>query len=139
MIGQMEKIITFSTEEHIFNVPEDDLTYFLFNCYGVTKLAPGQKVFVTSDSTIVGFKQSYPLRQIVPKRHVKKFGEDLLIDILAHYKRIEACDTFRYDSNLSDSIISYINKCNKVGTINSLVKRYIEEGKFYEEISSPIK
>jgi hypothetical protein len=128
---EFEKIIPFSIELAVFEVPdEDELTYFLFNKYGVTQLAKGQTIFLTPDSEIFGYKKSYPTVKIIPLRHREKHKKHLLEDILAHYKRTELFDSSKFSLTiLDDATIRYLRKCEKDGKINSVVRSYIEEGR----------
>ena len=111
-----------------FTVPEDG-TYYLFNYLGVSPLTNGQVVFLTPNSLIVRYELNYPVGYIYPCLQKELAGEELLEDILAHYKRIEAFDSTRFSTLVfSETASRYIDKCKNTGLINPVVMQYIEEG-----------
>jgi len=111
-----------------FTVPNDG-AYFLFNRLGVSPLKNGQVVFLTPESSIVQYKCNYPIGYIYPCRQKKWAGEDLLEDILAHYKRMEVFDPTLFSSLALSKVASqYIEKCSISGLINSVAKQFILEG-----------
>lgn len=111
-----------------FIVP-DDGTHYLFNRSGVSPLANGQVVFLTPNSSIVQYKFNYPVSYINPCLQKELTEEDLLEDILAHYKRKETFDSTQFSTfRFGETASRYIEKCKSTGTINSTVKKFIEEG-----------
>lgn len=112
-----------------FTVP-DDGTYYLFNHSGVSPLTNGQVVFLTPSSSIVRYKFNYPVGYIYPCLQKELAGEELLEDILAHYKRMEAFDSNRFSTlTLSEIASKYVDKCKITGSINPVVIQFIEEGR----------
>lgn len=112
-----------------FNVP-DDGTYFLFKCSGVSPLTNGQVVFLTPNSSIVRYEFNYPISYIYHCLQKELAGEELLEDILVHYKRLEAFDSTRFSTFvLNETASKYIDKCKITNSINPVVMRFIEEGR----------
>lgn len=112
-----------------FTVP-DDGTYYLFNHSGVSPLTNGQVVFLTPNSSIVRYESNYPVSYIYPCIQKQLAGEELLEDILAHYKRMVAFDSTRFSTTvLSETASKYIGKCKITGSINPIVMQFIEEGR----------
>jgi hypothetical protein len=112
-----------------FTVPETG-SYFLYNRSGVSSLKGGQVVFLTPSSLVIKYEGNYPISFIYPYYQKELSGEELLVDILAHYKRTEAFDPAMFKSLvLSKTVSQYIAKCREVGSINLLVKQFIEEGR----------
>lgn len=110
-----------------YTVPEDG-EYFLFNRSGVKHLSKGQSVILTSHCEIKGYYYSYLINHIYRDQQNKLTGELLLIDILAHSKREEVFDKDIFSSRLLSNVASqYVEKCEAVGLINSVARRYIEE------------
>ena len=108
----------------------DDGFYFLFNRSGVSSLKRGQVIFLTPESMIVRYEYNYPVSYIYPCRQKEFSGEELLEDILAHYKRTEVLDSTKFSSlALSKTASQYIEKCRIAGSINVVAKRFIEEGR----------
>lgn len=122
-------IQSYARKANVFKVPEDGLSYFMFNCYGVSQLTVNQTVYMTPDSLIIGYKHNYPVTYIVQDEHHVKCGNELLDDILAHYKKTENFDESKIDQNrLSTLALQYIKKCEIDGKINTVVRHYFEEG-----------
>jgi hypothetical protein len=122
-------IIPYQNLASTFTVP-DDGNYYLFNHSGVSPLKNGQAVFLTPNSLIVQYKFNYPVGYIYPCHQKELAGEELLEDILAHYKRMEAFDSTRFSMLvLSETASKYIDKCKITGLINPVVIQFIEEGR----------
>lgn len=112
-----------------FTVP-DDGAYYLFNHSGVSPLTNGQVVFLTPNSSIVRYVFNNPVAYIYPCLQKELTGKELLEDILAHYKRMEAFDLNRFSTLLLNETASkYINKCKITGSISPVVIRFIKEGR----------
>ncbi len=128
LVGDYSVITPFESLVSTFTVP-DDGTYYLFNRSGVSPLANGQVVFLTPNSSIVRYEYNNPVSYIYPCLQKELTDEDLLEDILAHYKRMETFDSTRFSTlMLSETASRYIDKCKITGSINSAVKQFIEEG-----------
>lgn len=112
-----------------FTVP-DDGTYYLFNHSGVSPLTNGQVVFLTPNSSIVRYVFNNPVGYIYPCLQKELAGKELLEDILAHYKRMEAFDLTRFSTLLlSETASEYINKCKITDSISPVAIQFIEEGR----------
>lgn len=123
------EVIFSNREANKFTIPNVD-SYFLFNHSGVIPLKYGQVVFLTPDSVIIRYNHNYPIRNIYPCQQKIWTDEELLADIIMYYKKTE-----KFDYNMLVSLVQskatshYIDKCRKFGSINSVVKRFIVEGK----------
>jgi hypothetical protein len=114
--------------ESVYTVP-DDSSHFLFNRSGVMPMSEGQSVSLTPKNVIRHYLFGYLNGCIYPKQQKELMGEQLLNDMLTHYKRVEVLDTDAFDpQKLSDTAFQYIERCKSSGFINSAAKRFIEEG-----------
>lgn len=122
-------VVTLSKSEiNRLTVP-DDGSYFLFNRSGVTPLKNGQITFLTPESVIIRYESNYPTGYIYPYREKEWVDEELLEDILMHYKRTEALDFNQFTSLvLSQTASKYIDKCRASGLINAVAKQFIVKG-----------
>lgn len=122
---------TLSLEEghtYIYTVP-DDRTYYFFNRSGATPISKGQSVFLTPGSFIKRYNSGYLDGIIYPLQRKELSGEQLLNDLLAHYKRAESLSLESFaDLELSGIATKYIEECIEGGVINSAAKRFIEGG-----------
>lgn len=110
-----------------FIVPKEN-RYYLFSNGGIRTLTHGEDVVLPIKSYICEYSNGRLIRTIKVFRDTELTGEDLLIDIIKHYKVSESYKSISIDEK-PDFIVNYINGCKKTGMINSLVKKYIEEGK----------
>lgn len=112
----------------MYTVP-DGSTYFLFNQSGVKHLSKGQSVSLTPQAEIIRYYYGYPTERIYPRQQEELAGENLLDDILSHYRRTEAFDKSVFTSRvLSKTASQYIERCEASGLINTVAKQFIEEG-----------
>lgn len=114
-----------------FKVPSGDEEYYLYDEDGITFLKVGQTVYLTSNSKIIQYRQNYVTGYYVLCQNENYLdGEQLLNDILNHYKRevVFLEDEFK-ECELSQTAARYMQKCKIKGTINAVVKEYIKEGK----------
>ena len=118
------------THERIFRVP-DDGAYYLFDNSGVTPLKEGMTIELTQNSFICRYNSGYLYGIIYSKQQKKISSEQLLNDLLAHYKRTEILSLEPFANlELSDTATKYIEECIEKGSvINSVAKRFIEEGR----------
>jgi hypothetical protein len=104
-------------------------SWFLFNRSGVSPLKNGQVVYLTPESVIKRYESNYPTNIIYPYRQEELVNEELLEDILMHYKRTETLDLNQFILlTLSNTASQYIDKCSVSGYINSVAKQFIVEG-----------
>ena len=114
-----------------FKVPSGNEEYYLYDEDGATFLKAGQTVYLTPNSKIIQYRQNYITGYYVLCQNENNLdGEQLLNDILNHYKRkvVFLEDEFR-ECELSQTATSYMQKCKIEGTINAVAKEYIKEGK----------
>lgn len=112
----------------VYIVP-DDGSYFLFNRSGVMPISKGQSVSITPGSSVKHYYSGYLDGITYPIQHNELFGEPLLGDLLAHYKRTEPFSGDMFNLlELSITSTRYIAECCESGFINSAAKRFIEEG-----------
>lgn len=116
------------TQASVYTVPEQP-THFLFDSTGSKAISHGQLIFLTPSSSIRKYRSSYLEGVVHPEDYQVLSGQELLDDLLMHYKRQEklSLDTFR-DLELSDIAVRYIERCINEGYINSAAKYFIEEG-----------
>ena len=113
---------------NIYKIPDNNI-YFLFNKSGVTPLYHGQTISLTPNSIIKYYQFGYQEGAVYPLQQHRLFGEKLLNDLLAHYKRTESFTINVFESfDLSEIASQYIKKCSESGIINSAAKYFIEEG-----------
>jgi len=110
-----------------FIVPKEN-RYYLFSEGGIRMLTHGEDVVLPIKSHICEYSNGRLIRTIKAVGDTELTGEDLLIDIIKHHKVSESYKSISIDGK-PDYIVNYISGCKKIGTINSLVKKYIEEGK----------
>ena len=112
-----------------FEVPEKG-EYFLFNSRGCSQLMPHQNVYLSSGDHITHYENHYICGRIYGKKEEPLSVEDQIQEMKMFWKQIEPYseDLFS-DRNLSIAVQNYLDECKALGTINSLVKRYIEEGR----------
>jgi|LSQX01.3.fsa_nt_gb hypothetical protein len=136
------EIILFKGEEHGYAFDEisslestasiytvhDGSTYFLFNRSGAKRLSKGQSVLLTPQAQIIRYYYGYPIERIYLRQQEELSGENLLKDILAHYRRTDVFDKRVFSSRvLSETASQYIEKCETSGLINTVAKQFIEE------------
>ena len=102
--------------------------YYLFSRSGMRELKYGEQVILTAGSYIAEYSNGCLLKMLKATEDVELEGKELLEDIVKHYNVSESYEGLSIDRNI-DYIIDYIDSCKKTGKINSLVKKYIEEGK----------
>ncbi len=108
-------------------IPEKN-RHYLFSESGVRKLEYGEKIVLTPTSYVCEYSNGCLTRIIKSAVDRDLNGEDLLVDIIKHYKVVEPYNRI-CDDGMPNYIVKYIKNCEKTGLINSLVKKYIEEGK----------
>ena len=124
-----DEITLTKSSTSIYTVP-DDTTHFLFSPSGVKRLSKGQTVSLTPQGEIRRYYYGYTTDRISPRRQEGLNGELLLDDILCHYRRTEAFDKSTFSSCAPSKTASqYIEKCAASGLINSVAKKFIEEGR----------
>lgn len=110
-----------------FTVPKEN-RYYLFSNGETRELTYGENVVLTLNSYICEYSNGCLIRIINAVKDIALKGEELLIDIIKHYKVFEPYKSICTDGK-PDFIVNYINSCKKTGIINSLAKKYIEEDK----------
>lgn len=111
----------------VFTVPEENKCY-LFSITGVRLLEIGEKIVLTPNSYVCEYSSGHLVRIWRAENILPLQGENLLNDILKHYK-VEQSYIHMDITGLSGVASKYIKRCEDTGTINSLVKKYIEEEK----------
>lgn len=123
-------LINFPVSERFENVykVQDNKQHFLFNRSGVKQIREGQSVSLTPASIIKCYRYGYLESCIYPMIQADLTGEQLLNDILTHYKRTEVYNENVFDSlELSETALKYIINCKTTGLINSAVMNFIKE------------
>ena len=115
--------------ENVYTV-SDDNQYFLFNRSGIKPMSKGQSITLTQSTIIKSYLFGYLNICIYPKIQKKIAGDQLLIDILAHYKQTEVYKENDFDSlEFSETALKYIKSCKTTRLINTAVKNFIKEGR----------
>ncbi len=113
----------------IFKVTDDN-GFFFFNRFGVSPLKKGMMIYLTPRAKIRHYISGYLDYYIEPFKHTEFTGEPLIKEILAYYKRMEPFYWKDFDLNeISNTAFQYLKKCEKDGLINSVIKRFIKEGR----------
>lgn len=110
-----------------FIVPKEN-RYYLFSDSGIRALTYGEDVILPIKSYICEYSNGRLVQTIKAIEDTELRGEELLIDIIKHYKVYEPYKSIYVDGK-PVFIVNYINSCKRTGIINSLAKKYIEEGK----------
>jgi hypothetical protein len=108
----------------------DDNTY-LFNSSGISPMSKGMSVILTFTDEVRHYSFGYLDRIVtaIRKNHTYD-NERILQDIMMFYKREEDFIWSDYESlSLTPTTLQYIETCEKIGKINSAVKRFIKEGR----------
>jgi hypothetical protein len=112
-----------------FQTPDDGGSHFIFNRSGVKALKCGQTAVLTPRSLIKHYQGRYCLAKTAYRPPEELIGEDLLIDVLGHFKGDVKFDETILKRPVSDeAVFQYLKKCEATGLINAAVKRLIEEG-----------
>jgi hypothetical protein len=110
-----------------FQVEKD--ASFMFNRSGVLPLSKGINVQMTPKIEVRHYLSGYLDEIVVPPDQIVISKEQLLQDVLIHYKRTEPFDLNDFGSlEFSQTAFHYIKNCKKIGVINSAAKRLIKEG-----------
>jgi len=126
-IFNFDKFSISNKYENVYTIPDDN-KHYLFNCSGVIPISKGQTITLTPSTVIKCYLFGYFNTCIFPKPQNKFNDEQLLNDILTHYKRTEIFKEDYFDSyNLSETALKYIKNCKATGLINSAVKICIKE------------
>lgn len=107
-----------------------DDSFFMFNGSGAIPLSKGSVVQMTPNSRVNHYLNGYLEGIIVPPEPTTISEDQLLQDVLIHYKRTES---FNWDDfelfDLSQTVFQYFEDCEKTGLVNSAVKLLIKEGR----------
>lgn len=103
--------------------------YFLFDQRGCTRLIPNSNVYLSESDRIVGYKNLH-IKVFVyacPKEKTDK--KQLINDILKYHPQSEVFNPDDFmDITADETVLVYLENCYRSGRINTVVKRYIEEG-----------
>lgn len=113
---------------NVFMAPKSG-NNFLFSAEGVVQLKEGQEIPMLVDRTVKCYLSNYLIETVISHKQPQLTVEELLKDILLHYKNEESFDPDCFNGfSLSKTVCQYIKICQSLGRINSAVKRYILEG-----------
>lgn len=110
-----------------YRVPNEN-SHYLFSKTGVRELKFGEEIILHQNAYVCVYSNGHLVKIVRPVAFTKMSGEELFIDLLKHYKVQESLDDIQLNIK-SSFLTNYINDCKKAGTINSMVKRYIKEGR----------
>jgi hypothetical protein len=121
--------IGFSTKYQNQYIVEDEYTHLLFNIFGVQYISKYDTIELTPKSHIKSYNSGYHFQSIYPKSQPVLANNDLLEDVLKHFKRTESLSLEDFNIlNISNLSEKYIYECIDRGLINSVVKLYLKEG-----------
>lgn len=113
-----------------YSIP-DNYDYFLFDVNGCTKLIYGTLVYLCKEDKIVGYKNGHARVFIYGAGDEMTSTERVIEDILKYYPRTEKFNPDDFMLMDADEVIlTYLEGCYRSGKINSIMKKYIEEGRF---------
>ena len=108
----------------------NDSTHYLFSRSGVAPAGKGQSISLFPGCVIRRYMFGYLDACIYPRKHDEMTGEQLLNDLVSHYKRTETFTANVFDlCDLSEIAFQYLGKCELSGLINSAAKQFIMEGR----------
>lgn len=127
ILASIERVII---ETDRFTVPKNSSSTFLHFCaFGVEELSSGVEVFLTPESYIKEYKGNYHIKTIRLPNQDPVTDEQVLTDILTHYKRVEPLGTSEVQPSANtQSMQSYLDGCKKTGKINSFIKMKLSGG-----------
>ena len=110
-----------------FVVPNEDV-YYRFTKEGTEKLSEGQKVILTPDTVIAGYKNDYPIVKIFYEKITDITLEARFRDILSNYWVCEKyCDEKTEKYQEIPIIDEYLLCCKQNECINSAVIKFLKE------------
>ena len=106
-----------------------DMDYYIFDRDGCRKLSVGESVYLTEQDIIKGYKHGRIQKVISNNKKILMTTQEIIEDIQKYHPQTEIynSDFFTY-LHASERVISYLDECYKSGSINTVVKKYIEEG-----------
>ena len=106
-----------------------DMDYFLLDGEGYRKLIIGEKVYLTADDRIVGYKNNHLKCIVSSDSKSLPTAEKIIADILKYHPQSENFNPNDFSEEVySNAVSNYLEVCNKNGRINTIVKKYIKEG-----------
>lgn len=121
-----EPVVTFSGK---YTVPNDN-DYFRFDKNGCSRLKAGQTVYLSKKDRIVGYKNGH-LRSFVFAPQQGAIDKQQFIDEIIKYhpqSEMFIADEFM-DIDADEPILTYLEHCYHNGSINTVVRKYIKEGR----------
>lgn len=107
----------------------DQGDYYLFSNLGTQKLVSEQKVYLTPDSFVCEYNNSYLTKIFTFQGDSPLTLESLLCDMLTNYNVLVPFNGTIKD-DYPEFLLDYLKHCKTNGFINAAVERCIEEGKF---------
>lgn len=117
------------TEHTSKYVIPDRYDYYLFDQNGCSHLISGSTVYLSNIDRIVGYQNGHIKALVFGLPDERMDTQQMLEDILKYHPQNEKFIPDEFMSvKTDDTIIDYLEKCYRKGTINSVVRRYIKEG-----------
>ena len=106
-----------------------DGNFFYFSKYGIQRVEPGFKIFLTSSSYIVEYFNNYPIKKYVLPQPITKPLEQNIEDVLRNYWVTIPYNPENENSydDLSYNVANYIAQCSTSGTINQAIRKLLKE------------
>lgn len=107
----------------------EDMDYYLFDQDGCRKLSVGQSVYLTEQDRIVGYRNGRVQKVVSNNKKSVLTAQQIIEDIQKYHPQSENYNSDDFsDSYASELVISYLEECHRNCRINTVVKKYIEEG-----------
>lgn len=107
----------------------EDMDYYLFDQDGCRKLSVGESVYLTEQDRIVGYRNGRVQKVVSSNKKNVLTAQQIIEDIQKYHPQSENYNSDDFsDLYASELVISYLEECHRNGNINTVVKKYIEEG-----------
>jgi len=107
----------------------EDMDYYMFDQDGCRKLSVGESVYLTEQDRIVGYRHGRIQKVVSNNKKSLLTAQQIIEDIQKYHPQTENYNSDDFsDFYASELVISYLEECHRNGSINTVVKKYIEEG-----------
>lgn len=124
-----ESIDVYEIHTDKYEVPEEG-DFFLFNADGCMKLLPHQHIYLSGKDYITHYQNHCICGRICANKAEALSTEAKIREIKMYWKLTEPYTEATFEEgDYSKEVLNYLEECRNQGTINSMIKRYIEEGR----------
>lgn len=122
----LEEPVTIYSDRYTISEQYD---YFLFDKNGCTRLIPCSNVYLSKSDRIVGYKNGHIKVYVYACPKEKMDTGQLINDMVKYHPQSEIFEPDDFmDITTDETVLTYLENCYRSGRINTVVKRYIEEG-----------